>query len=270
VANGAGVLSATNFTGDVTAVGSNTFGAAEEAQTILGPTTFGVSGTGVDILWYTDTAGDFVLFDQNGQTNGAIISEDVTINLRDSTILSFGDGAGGTGDGDVTISSSSANLLTIGQTVAGTGSVAVGANDAGLDWTFYGDTTSQYLMWDTSEDTLTGNLGNVLFTTVDAEVNQFKVDATGIGAGNVIVLETTDGGVQINADGAENGDIGCDRHGQRGRKCNNQRDCFAGGRCERNERPDSGGKRQGAGEQLHRHPGSYAASGRCRIDLHVR
>jgi len=105
------------------------------------------------------------------------------------------------------ISSSSANLLTIGQIVAGTGSVAVGVDDAGLDWTFYGDTTGNYIKWDTSEDTLTGNLGNVLFTTVDAEADQFKVDATGTVAGDAINLETTDGGILLNADGASNGDI---------------------------------------------------------------
>jgi len=44
----------------------------------------------------------------------------------------------------------------------------------------------------------------------DAEANQFKVDATGTVAGDAIVLETTDGGVQINADGASNGDIDID------------------------------------------------------------
>ena len=39
---------------------------------------------------------------------------------------------------------------------------------------------------------------------------QFKVDTTGVIAGFAIVLETTDGGVQINADGAANGDITID------------------------------------------------------------
>lgn len=57
---------------------------------------------------------------------------------------------------------------------------------------------------------LTATGGTVQVIASEAAANQFKVDATGIVAGYAIVLETTDGGVQINADGAANGDIAID------------------------------------------------------------
>jgi hypothetical protein len=150
--------------------------------------------TGFDITYYFETAGQF-RSDYDADF----------INLTDDMDLRFGTGA--SADGDFQISSSSANLLTIGQVVAGTGSIAIGADDAGLDVKFFGDTASQYLLWDTSEDTLTSSCGNISFTTVDAEADGFKVDATGAVAGDAINLETTDGGIMLNADGNANGDI---------------------------------------------------------------
>lgn len=52
--------------------------------------------------------------------------------------------------------------------------------------------------------------GKVTVTTTEAVADQFKVDATGAVAGFATVLETTDGGIQLNADGAANGDISID------------------------------------------------------------
>ena len=57
---------------------------------------------------------------------------------------------------------------------------------------------------------ITATGGTVQVAASEAAANQFKVDATGTVAGYAIVLETTDGGVQINADGASNGDIAID------------------------------------------------------------
>jgi hypothetical protein len=154
-----------------------------------------------DVIIYGDTATDLVTFDTSAELasfNG------FDIQLQDDDVLAFGDGK------DVIISQSSANLLTVGQTVAGTGSVAFGVDDAGLDLKLFGDTASAYWLWDTSEDTMTVVGGNATITTDDAEADQFKVDATGTIAGYAIVLETTNGGVQINADNADNGDIAID------------------------------------------------------------
>lgn len=54
---------------------------------------------------------------------------------------------------------------------------------------------------------VTATGGTVQVIASEAAANQFKVDAQGTVAGNAIVLETTDGGVEVNADGAANGDV---------------------------------------------------------------
>ncbi|MHC4569603.1 MAG: hypothetical protein ACYTE3_28085, partial [Planctomycetota bacterium] len=154
----------------------------------------GDATTGFDVAYRFETAGEF-RSDYDGDF----------INLTDDMDLRFGTGA--SANGDFQLSSNSSNVLTIGQIVAGTGTIAIGVDDAGLDVTFYGDTTTEYLLWDTSEDTLTSSCGNISFTTIDAEADGFKVDATGAVVGDAINLETTDGGIMLNADGAANGDI---------------------------------------------------------------
>jgi hypothetical protein len=74
----------------------------------------------------------------------------------------------------------------------------------------FGDTASAYLLWDSSEDTLTHVGGNATFTLDDAEANQFKVNATGDASGIAIQLETTKGGIHLLADDAAEGDITLD------------------------------------------------------------
>ncbi|MCK5017537.1 MAG: hypothetical protein KAS32_10760 [Candidatus Peribacteraceae bacterium] len=57
---------------------------------------------------------------------------------------------------------------------------------------------------------VTATGGTVQVIASEAAANQFKVDAQGAHAGNVIVLETTNGGIQLLADGSDNGDIDID------------------------------------------------------------
>lgn len=101
---------------------------------LIGDTT-----TGFDLTYAFETAGQFRT-DYDGDF----------INLTDDMDLRFGTGA--SADGDFQISSSSGNVLTIGQIVAGTGTIAIGVDDAGIDTTFYGDTTLVNGMWDTDAD----------------------------------------------------------------------------------------------------------------------
>lgn len=101
--------------------------------------------TNFDFYIYGDTATDYVLFDTS--------AEDMHM---ENFSLSFGEGdpillGAPLGTGDITISSTS-NVLTIGQVVAGTGSVVLGVDDAGVDFTLYGDTASQKAWWDASGD----------------------------------------------------------------------------------------------------------------------
>ena len=85
--------------------------------------------------------------------------------------------------------------------------VNFGGDTVGVDIKVFGATTGEYWLFDASADSVLPVLGNYLFTANDAEADQFKVDVTGTVAGNAINLETTDGGVLVNADGAANGDI---------------------------------------------------------------
>ena len=54
---------------------------------------------------------------------------------------------------------------------------------------------------------ITATGGKILGVASEAAADQFKIDAQGTVAGDAINLETTDGGIMLNADGAANGDI---------------------------------------------------------------
>lgn len=54
---------------------------------------------------------------------------------------------------------------------------------------------------------LTATGGKILLIASEAAADQFKIDAQGTVVGDAINLETSDGGIMLNADGAANGDI---------------------------------------------------------------
>jgi len=105
----------------------------------------------VPMKWYSETAGDYVYF-----SGDDLIVEDVSLVITEGTQIQFGDPAG---TGDVTLSCAS-NVLTIGQVVAGTGSLALGADNKGVDTTFYAETAGDYVMWDQDG---ASNLGALIF-----------------------------------------------------------------------------------------------------------
>ncbi len=133
------------------AVGTGDFKISDETDVLTiaqvvadtGEVAFGADGTDVPITWYAETASDFVKF-----TGDDLQLEDVSLCIAESTQIQFGDALG---TGDITLSCAS-NVFTIGQVVAGTGSVALGVDDAGVDFTLYGDTASQKAWWDASGD----------------------------------------------------------------------------------------------------------------------
>lgn len=165
------------------------FAAAIDTPWAIGGATYGF-----DTTYYFETAGTIDL-DYDGDN----------MTFSDAIDLVFGT------DGDWIIECDTATKLElIPLTTDETSSVNIGADTAGADLKVFGATTGEYFMFDADVDSVLANCGNVLFTGTDAEANQFKVDATGTVAGFGIVFETTDGGVQINADGATNGDITID------------------------------------------------------------
>ncbi len=54
---------------------------------------------------------------------------------------------------------------------------------------------------------MTSDLGGIELLSSLAAANQIRLNAAGTVAGNAVVLETTDGGILLNADGGTNGDI---------------------------------------------------------------
>ena len=113
--------------------------------------------------------------------------------FNDDEKLYFGDGK------DVYMSQSAAGLLTIGQTVAGTGSVAVGEDDAGLDWTFFGDTTLLSMMWDTSGNVLSFTGGNsmLVFRGAVVDANELTISVVEPTASNVVTIPDATGSVEL-------------------------------------------------------------------------
>jgi len=167
-----------------------------ELFAIAADTPFAIGGTtyGFDMTYYFETAGT-VDFDYDGDN----------VTFSDAIDLILGT------DGDFVIDSDTAKTLDFTPAVTTDDAVInMGANTTGCDLKLFGATTGEYWLWDASADSILPNCGNALFTMTDAEANQFKVDATGTVAGYAVVVETTDGGVQINADGASNGDISID------------------------------------------------------------
>jgi hypothetical protein len=162
----------------------------------------GSDGAGSDVNVYSETAGDYIFFDED---NAIAKFRDYSISLDDDADLSLGT------DNDFVIDSDTAKTLDI---LPGAASddyiVNFGLDQSGVDIKAFGATTGEYFQWDASNDTLSANTGNISWVTTDAEANQWKVDATGTIAGYAVVIETTAGGVQINADGATQGDIAID------------------------------------------------------------
>ncbi len=101
---------------------------------------WGVSGAGINHVFYGDTATYDMTWDQ---TNNQLL-------FNDNAILAIGTGAGGVGDIAFTWNASQLNVT---QLTTNSG-IFWGVDGAGIDHTFYGDTASAKALWDQSADTL--------------------------------------------------------------------------------------------------------------------
>jgi hypothetical protein len=144
-------------------------------------------GTGTDCINLVADVGGITL-DGNQEAS----SWTLTANGAGDDLSLIQDGAA---DGSIVLTSAgtAANAIDINATAGGI-DIDISGGAAGEDFDITTDTS-------------------VTITTSEAAVDQFKVDATGTiaqASGDAINLETTDGGVIINADGADNGDIDLD------------------------------------------------------------
>lgn len=177
--------------------GSTTLTAGEDIATAI---TISAGTGGIDITADGATAKDLDLTCTNGSVNitaGEDVEEGITITNSTGGINITADGAADK-DLDLVCTNGSANLSG-GEAAAN--AVVISAGAGGIDITSAGATMD-------IDITATG--GTVLVVATEAGANQFKVDAQGTiaeGSGDAIVLETTNGGVMIQADHADNGDI---------------------------------------------------------------
>lgn len=193
--------------GDTLGTGDFTISDASDVLTIdnvvdgTGTVSLGTSGAGIDVLFYGDAGSGLMTWDENQNTNGALVFNNADVELGDADLINFGD------SDDFSMTATNQAFTFGSLTSDGTSAWNYGADTDGDDVKFFGETTAEYLLWDASEDYLHGDLGNVLFTTNDAEADQFKVNAAGTVAGNAIHFKTTDGKVLIDSDGGTWGDI---------------------------------------------------------------
>ena len=127
--------------------------------------TVGVDDTGYDVIFYGATSGAYMKFDQSSNdlefAGAAAISIDTTTDSSNTTTGSFHT------DGGVGIAkklyvgthldvdgTTNLDAVDIDDTVQIDNTVTVGADEAGFDVKFFGDTSSSYMLWDTSADDL--------------------------------------------------------------------------------------------------------------------
>jgi len=159
----------------------------------------GANSAGADLYLYGATSGDYAQFDASGNV---LLMEDINIGLGDGTKLLFGDTIG---TGDFSISDES-DVLTFAQIVADVGTMAWGADNAGIDQTWYGESASAYMKWDaTSADQLiivgvdsSGTLLSITSADTTGDSDTVAITHNSGGDGIQITDSATDG-TAINA-----------------------------------------------------------------------
>ena len=145
-----GLAWAAPTTGDITGVtagtnisGGGTSGTVTVNLAIDAAVAMGSDGSGVDVTFHSDTAGDYALWDSS----------------EEKLILEGPNGA--------TVLAS-----TDGNVVIGDGTLTVGSDGAGEDVTFHSDTAGDAFVWDSSDEklTITGTDGQTALDVPDGNV----------------------------------------------------------------------------------------------------
>lgn len=195
-----------------------------------GNLSFWVKEASIDVVYVTSTntfekttlaPGPHVIlgFYQSQTFSGSTITGDLTI--ADAADLNFGT------DSDFLFESDTANTLELLPAAAGNDfKIGVTAGTSSVDVYWYGDVSGAEVsfleetcttVWDgidiivNDDDFLYfGDSSEITMEYQEDDSDAFKIDCTKTVAGVALQLETTDGGVTVNADGAANGDITID------------------------------------------------------------
>ncbi len=158
--------------------------------------------TNFDVAIYGDTNTDFVYFDTDSEL---VYLDGFDMRFNDDDMLKFGD------DSDFTIDSGTTKVLDFTPGAATDDYIVnFGLDQSGVDIKAFGTTSGDYMEWDASADQfkIVGDIAN--FTLTEAAADAFMVDCTGTSDTWVISLETSEGGIQLLADGDTEGDIDID------------------------------------------------------------
>lgn len=168
---------------NITFDGTDLLVAQTTADTIV---KWGVSGAGINHLWYGGTATYNLMWDQS---NDQLL-------FSDNAKLAIGSGAGAAGD--ITFSWNATKLL-VAQLTANS-AIDWGVDGAGIDQVWYGDTASTSMTWDQSADSLiltgaaplvfTGTTGQPFIGLTDNLADALSCGISG--STDLFVLTTTD------------------------------------------------------------------------------
>ena len=191
IAVGAGVTTITS--GNIT--DSRTYA----ATTLPGAVTVGSDGKGHDVTFYSDTAGDSMVWDSSAEsltitgTNGAnaLVVADGNVSITDNLDV----------DGTTNL-----DAVDIDGAVQIDSTVTVGVNDTGYDVKFFGATDGAYMEWDESEDHLNVN-GQVYIGSSIADIANLPDISLAIGSNSDVTPSGTmwDGHFTIDGNGYKAG-----------------------------------------------------------------
>ena len=164
-------------TGDFSILGSSDVLTINNVVDGTGTVAFGVADTGLDVAFYGDAGSGKMLWDENANTNGALVFDNADIEMGDGDFIQLGDGA------DLTVSAT--GTTTTVTMAAGSDFDFLDTDNAaskilfgtvggthGLDITINGVTAGNIMAFDAGAET---------FTLTDVDLNLVAPDAADIG-----------------------------------------------------------------------------------------
>ena len=156
---------------------------------------FGVADTGLDVAFYGDAGTGSMLWDENANTNGALVFNNSDVEMGDGDFIQFGDGADLTVSATTTtttITMAAGSDLDILDTDNALSKILFGAvgGTHGLDVTFNGVTAGNIVAFDAGAESLT--LTDVDLLTIAPDATDIAITATAGGA-NTASLVVVDG-----------------------------------------------------------------------------